>query len=111
VYAIAKRLAKPCIKIAPVSTSWAIAVTNPFESYFKESRNCFISFVSGETSDGFVRRPASPSDDAFARGVRILLVFVSTKLVIILLEEERIPEDDTNDDAAIIVFAIGTICI
>ena len=59
VYAIARRLAKPCIKIAPVSTSCAMATTSPFLSYFNPSRNVFVSGVSGATSEAFVSASSS----------------------------------------------------
>ena len=59
VYAIARRLAKPCIKIAPVSTSCAMATTSPFLSYFNPSRNFFVSGVSGATSEAFVSASSS----------------------------------------------------
>ena len=73
VYAIARRLAKPCIKIAPVSTSCAMATTSPFLSYFNPSRNFFVSGVSGATSEAFVsasssacrRRPSSTTRCVF----------------------------------------------
>ena len=44
----AVRSANPCIRIAPVSTSWAMATNRPLSSYFRPSRN--VSICSGSAA-------------------------------------------------------------
>jgi len=67
----AVRSANPCIKIAPVSTSCAIATTRPLSSYFRPSRNA--STRSGDSAAAATTpRPAAaaaPRVGATVRGL------------------------------------------
>ena len=60
----AVRSAKPCMRIAPVSTSWAMATTKSLSSYFRPSRN--FSICSGSAAAAMMF-PENPPTRAPAR--------------------------------------------
>ena len=67
----AVRSANPCMRIEPVSTSWAMATTRPLSSYFRPSRNFSICSGSAAAAITFPEKPPTREGGAARRAGRV----------------------------------------